>query len=88
VTAVLIFYSFYMNLKILKHGEPTYSERINAIYDGAKTDSFHRLNYQVYGVLRRVYLALILIFLKDQTNLQIVAYVAQSLLFTSYMLSY
>ena len=75
-----------MNLKIANTGkEPDYSERLNAIYDGSHTNSFFRLNYQVFGMIRRVILVGMLIFLKGDGLSQIIAYMTQSIIFTMYL---
>ena len=56
--------SFYVNVKIIKdQGFIDKTERINVIYDGCRTDHFQRINYNLYGVLRRVLLVAMLVLL-------------------------
>ena len=61
-------------------------KRISSLSEGCKDTNFHTLNYHVYGVLRRAVLTGMIIFLKDQTNLQIFLFNLHAIVFTGYLL--
>ena len=85
-TACLIIYSLYENWKLSETKiEVSYADRINAIYDGSRTDSFTRLNFHAYGMIRRVYLVGVLLCLKEDGLTQIICYMAQSYIYTLYL---
>jgi hypothetical protein len=85
-TAFLIIYSLCINWKLSKtKTEVSFARRINAIYDGSRTDSFTSLNFHVYGMIRRVYLVAVLICLKEDGLTQIICYMAQSYIYTLYI---
>jgi hypothetical protein len=55
------------------------------IYDGAKTDSFNRLNYNIYGMIRRFFLVGVILALGNYGLLQIVLYIGTSITFLAYL---
>lgn len=87
-TAVLMIVSFKITSQILKvKVEPNYSRRINVIYEGLSFKNFWTINYHTFIVLRKVYLASILIFLKEYPMIQILAYYLQSIFFSIYVVN-
>jgi len=72
---LLILGSVYVNFKIIrdkKFIEKT--ERVSVIYDGCYTDHLQRINYNLFGMIRRVLLVMMLVMLGNYPNAQIVFY--------------
>jgi hypothetical protein len=62
----MIICSFIITIKIIKEQkEPSYHERVAIIYDGLAPKTFSAMNYHTFTVLRKIYLAALLVFLKD-----------------------
>ena len=66
----MIITSFSITRKIIKEKqEPNYHERVAIIYEGLGQKNFWTINYHTLTVLRKIYLAGLLVFLKDYTLL-------------------
>jgi hypothetical protein len=65
-TVVMIICSFAITRKVIKEKlEPTYKERVAIIYEGLALKNFWTINYHTFTVIRKIYLAALLVFLKD-----------------------
>jgi hypothetical protein len=62
----MIICSFAITRKIIreKH-EPSYKERVAIIYEGLSHKNLWTINYHTITVIRKIYLAALLVFLKD-----------------------
>jgi hypothetical protein len=83
----MIICSFDITRKIVKEKqEPSYKERVAIIYEGLKLKNLWTINYHNLTVLRKIYLAALLVFLKDWPLLQILGFYIQSVVFLLYVM--
>ena len=85
-TVLMIICSFFITRKIIKEKKlPSYNERVAIIYEGLAQKNFWSINYHTFTVLRKIYLAALLVFLKQWPLLQILAFYIQSIVFLLYV---
>jgi hypothetical protein len=78
--------SFAITRKIIKEKqEPSYHERVAIIYEGLSQKTLWTINYHTLVVFRKIYLAALLVFLKNWPLLQILAFYIQSFVFLLYV---
>jgi hypothetical protein len=64
-TVVMIICSFNITRKIIKEKqEPSFNERVAIVYEGLTKKNLWTINYHTLTVLRKIYLAALLVFLK------------------------
>ena len=85
VTAILILtvVSFWLARKVQRHDGN--STRYSLLVRECRTDTFFRVNYSSFYMLRRIFIVLNLMFLGNYPLLQILLFLTQSLAFSVYL---